>query len=284
MRACPYLATRRKPEHLKHARTPIQLFISREFVCYRQISEEFLLNSSCAPLNLCATLMNRSTEFSADLSAPSVMFPSAELIQAADGRRPFNQDTEVSTMRQINLSQNKVAILDDDDFDRFSAFHWCYRGERDGNLGYAIRHEKNGKKYRTVYLHRAIMNPAPGCEVIFLNHDRLDCRRENLRAVTKEEARRHHRVRRDSKSGIKGVRFNPDSGTWSAYVYRYNHAYHVGTYYSEDAAARAYEAELRKENPELANAPQRVERRAEPAAEGQNPEVDPILWTKKAIP
>jgi hypothetical protein len=53
------------------------------------------------------------------------------------------------------------------------------------------------------------MQPGPGQEVIFLNHDRLDSRRENLRVVSKEDARRHHRVRRDSKSGVKGVRFNP---------------------------------------------------------------------------
>jgi hypothetical protein len=64
------------------------------------------------------------------------------------------------------------------------------------------------------------MQPGPGQEVIFLNHDRLDCRRENLRVVSKEDARRHHRVRRDSKSGVKGVRYNAGTDSWSAYVQR----------------------------------------------------------------
>jgi HNH endonuclease/AP2 domain len=120
-------------------------------------------------------------------------------------------------------------------------------------------------------MHREIMNPPKDREVIFLNHDRLDCRRENLRVVTREEARRHHRVRRDSHSGIKGVRFNPEGGTWSAYTYRHGHAYRVGTYYSEEEAIRAYEEELRKENPGLANAPAWVERRVE--VNEQNPDV-----------
>jgi len=97
-----------------------------------------------------------------------------------------------------------------------------------------------------------------------------------LRIVTKEEARRHHRVRSDSKTGIKGVRYNPDAGTWSAYVYRHNNAYHIGTYYSEDDAARAYEAELQKENPVLANAPERVERVVERAADEGNPDIQGI--------
>jgi hypothetical protein len=104
------------------------------------------------------------------------------------------------------------------------------------------------------------MEPPPGQEVIFLNHDRLDCRRENLRVVSKQEARQHHRVRSDSKSGVKGVRYNPENDSWSAYVYRHGHCYHVGTYYTKEQAVNAYTSELRKENPDLHTAPARIER------------------------
>jgi hypothetical protein len=105
------------------------------------------------------------------------------------------------------------------------------------------------------------MDPPEGHEVIFLNHDRLDCRRENLRVVTTEESRRHHRARSDSKSGAKGVRYNPEFGTWSADVYRHGHGYRIGTYYSKEAAVAAYEAELKRENPDLHTAPKTVDRR-----------------------
>jgi hypothetical protein len=108
------------------------------------------------------------------------------------------------------------------------------------------------------------MQPPFGREVIFLNHDRLDCRRVNLKVVTKEEACRHHRVRSDSKSGIKGVRFNRETDTWSAYVYRHGHCCHVGTYASAEEAVAAYEAELRKENPGLHAAPAKAERQTSP--------------------
>jgi hypothetical protein len=163
-------------------------------------------------------------------------------------------------MQQIELSQGQVALVDDQDFPLLSEHRWCYRSERDGRQGYAVRHVKVDGKDRLAYLHREIMQPPVGMEVIFLNHDRLDCRRENLRVVSKQEARQHHRVRRDSQSGVKGVRYNAESETWSAYVYRHGNAYHVGTFATQYEAERAYEEELRKENPELHAAPKRVER------------------------
>jgi hypothetical protein len=56
------------------------------------------------------------------------------------------------------------------------------------------------------------------------------------------------------------VRFNRETDTWSAYVYRHGHCYHIGTFPYQHQAEEAYEAELRKENPDLHKAPTRVER------------------------
>jgi hypothetical protein len=162
-------------------------------------------------------------------------------------------------MQQIPLSQGQTALVDDQDYPLVSEFRWCYKPERGGRQGYAVRHRKVDGTDRLCCPHREIMQPPAGREVIFLNHDRLDCRRVNLKVVTKEEACRHHRVRSDSKSGVKGVRYNPESDSWSAYVYRHGHCYHVGTYYSKEQAVAAYEAELMKENPGLQAAPARVE-------------------------
>ena len=168
-------------------------------------------------------------------------------------------------MQHIPLSQGQFAIVDDADHALLAGFRWAYRAERDGRQGYAVRHVKVGGKDRLSYLHREIAGPVPpGHEVIFLNHDRLDCRRENLKVVSKEEARRHHRVRRDSKSGVKGVRYNPETDTWSAVIYRHGHCYLVGTYTFKEAAVVAYEAEVRRQNPDLHAAPERVERPSNP--------------------
>ena len=168
-------------------------------------------------------------------------------------------------MQHIPVSQGHYAIVDDDDFELLSEFKWCYRAERNAQSGYAVRHHKVDGRDRLLYLHRQLMKPPEGHEVVFLNFDKLDCRRANLRVVTKEEARRHHRVRKDSKSGIKGVRYNPGNRSWSAYVYRGDRCYHIGTYHSQDQATAAHEQALRRENPDLNTAPERVER---PSAAG----------------
>jgi hypothetical protein len=73
------------------------------------------------------------------------------------------------------------------------------------------------------------------------------------------EARQHHRARRDSQSGVKGVRHNPETDTWSAYAYRAGQCHHLGTFASKEQAQYAYEAQMRKENPDLHDAPPRVE-------------------------
>jgi hypothetical protein len=77
-----------------------------------------------------------------------------------------------------------------------------------------------------------------GFETIFLDYDRLNCRKANLKVVTKQEARQHHRMRRDSKSGAKGVRYDPELGSRSAQVYRDGRCQHIGTYHSKEATMR----------------------------------------------
>ena len=166
-------------------------------------------------------------------------------------------------MQEINLNQDMTVVLDDEDFANLSQYHWCYRGEPNSDLGYAMRHARIDGKNKTVYMHREIMNPPPGHDVIFKNHDRLDCRRANLCVVTKKEARRHNRVRRDSKTGIKGVRFSPSSYTWSAYIFRDGICCKIGTYDSREEAVKAYEDEVMKENAHLFNGPPVVEQHAD---------------------
>src|SRR5215467_14069297 len=165
-------------------------------------------------------------------------------------------------MQHIPLSQGQIALVDDDDFAHVSQYHWCYRGERNSGQGYAIRHDKDGKKYRTVYLLREIMGLVPPeHEVIFRNGDRLDCRRENLRVVSKQEARQHHqRARSNSKSGIKGISYNQRPKTWSVNIYRDGQVWRVGTFFTLKDAQEAYDQALRRENPDLHTAPAKVGR------------------------
>lgn len=146
-------------------------------------------------------------------------------------------------MPQIPLSQNKVAIVDEEDFPLFSEFRWCYRADKNHGPGCAVRHVKkpNGKDTLS-NLHCEVMNSPPGKEVIFLNHDRLDCRKGNLKIVTKQEANWHHRARKDSESGFKGLKFNGSAGKWYASITRHGEFHHLGAFETLAAAKAAYRA------------------------------------------
>ena len=181
-------------------------------------------------------------------------------------------------MQFIRLPQRQIAILDDEDFQRLAHFHWTYRAERHGNQGYAMRRLKVDGKYKTRYLHRDIADPPVGMTVIFLNHDRLDCRKENLKVVTPQTASHHHRVRSDCKSGFQGVKHNPENGTYSANLYRDDRCHCLGSFSTPEAAAHARQCELEKWEPELftATAPPRIDRATLP--------LDDPEWQAQANP
>jgi AP2 domain len=199
-------------------------------------------------LTCSASSANSSQQFSCELEQSQ---PQGMAVQQIHGGSP---------MQTIPLTQGKLAIVDDEDYPHVSKFKWCYRGNKDGTQGYAVRHHKVDGKFPLLYLHRHLMPPGKDQETIFRNHDRLDCRRENLLVVSHEESKQHNRVRRDSKSGIKGVSHNPETNTWTALVYRHGHCYTIGTYGSPEAAKAAYEGALKKENPDLHKPPMAVER------------------------
>ena len=78
------------------------------------------------------------------------------------------------------------AKVDVSDFDYLSQWKWKLHKN-----GYAYRNSRHGN----IYMHRLILNPPNGLETDHINLDRLDNRRENLRAVTHAENLKTRRVR-----------------------------------------------------------------------------------------
>jgi AP2 domain/HNH endonuclease len=141
--------------------------------------------------------------------------------------------------RQIPLTQHRFATVDDDDYPRLSQERWCFAANKSG--GYAVRMVNADGRRRSLYLHRTLVpTPPPGHEVIFRNHDTLDCRKENLAVVTAAEARRHHRRRRDSGSRYKGV-CRQESGRFLATIRLNGKPVNLGQFTTEEEAARAYD-------------------------------------------
>lgn len=106
-------------------------------------------------------------------------------------------------MKQLPLSRGLFALVDDEDFERLALFRWWAMHSADGKRTYAYRQVNR----RNVYMHRAILNPAPGMVCDHINHNGLDNRRENLRAVTRRQNQEN--LRNQSRHGV-GIQYRAD--------------------------------------------------------------------------
>jgi hypothetical protein len=132
-------------------------------------------------------------------------------------------------IQELPLSQGKVAIVDADDFERVSAFKWSF-----GGGGYAM---KRSPPYR---MHRFIMNAPADVEIDHINGNRLDNRRCNLRVCTRMENGRNLSLRRDNKSGFKGVRWHKGARKWCASIMVDQKSIHIGMFEDMNDAVLAY--------------------------------------------
>lgn len=98
-------------------------------------------------------------------------------------------------MREIELTQGKVALVDEEDYARVSSYKWCYSVDGRGATGYALRWTRRGEKLRwksqKIRLHHYVLDRAPhelppGTIVEHKNQDSLDCRKSNLWLVNKD--------------------------------------------------------------------------------------------------
>ena len=138
--------------------------------------------------------------------------------------------------KQINLTQGKVAILDDEQFARCGNVKWyALRAYKKGvELWYAAR----GYNGSTQYLHRVIMDAPKGITVDHINGNGLDCRKKNMRLCSQKDNRRNSRGHFNRASKYKGV-----SISHNYFPVKYSATVagkFIGLFKTEIEAARAY--------------------------------------------
>lgn len=149
-------------------------------------------------------------------------------------------------MKEIPLTQNKVAIVDDSDYAELVKYKW--RAQRNEQKWYAVRYTRNLLGLpRVSWMHRQIVNTPSGAETDHINGDGLDNRRCNLRVCSKSQNLINAGPQRNNTSGYKGVHFHKQKGLWYAQI-RANRIKFQSRYFeSKDDAARAYD-ELAKQH------------------------------------
>lgn len=139
-------------------------------------------------------------------------------------------------MRRILLTQNRCAIVDNEDFDKANQHKWYYH-----HTGYAVRNETlPDKKRRTVFLHRIILETPTGQYTDHVNGDKLDCRKINLRLTDYAHNNINKPLEKTNTTGYKGVHFRKDTKKYRAYVGSRKKRLHLGSFNTAEEAALAY--------------------------------------------
>lgn len=152
-------------------------------------------------------------------------------------------------MKTIELSQGKVAVVDDEDFEWLSQWKWC--AVRNHHTFYAIRKERlaDGKR-QTVRMHREIMNVEAGIKVDHKDGDGLNNTRNNLRAATNQQNLWNRLLPSHNTSGYKGI-YRVKS-KWRAEIKVNGTKKSLGYFSSAEEAARQYDVVAKELHGEFA--------------------------------
>ena len=138
-------------------------------------------------------------------------------------------------MKEIKLTQGKVALVDDEDFEELSKHEWYYT-----NAGYAARSARrpNGTRYQ-LYMHVQIIGEVEGLEIDHISGDKLGNRKNNLRHVTRAQ-NQSNSVSVGGSSQYKGVNWHDQNKKWLSRIGVDGKDVYLGCYKSEHDAARRY--------------------------------------------
>ena len=141
-------------------------------------------------------------------------------------------------MKEIPLTQGKVAIVDDEDFEKLNQYKWC--AHWNGHHWYATRSVKKNGKSIMIYMHREIINAPKGIPVDHRDGNGLDNCKENLRLCTQQENCRNRKFNKNNKFGIKGVSWNRNTGKFRATIQADGKQIHLGLFNVLGDADSAY--------------------------------------------
>jgi len=144
-------------------------------------------------------------------------------------------------MKEIPLTQGKVALVDDEDYDRLMAMgKWQFGKE------YAIKtlyfgRDGNGKQIKkTVLMHRIILNANDGDFVDHKKGSRLNNQKENLRICTHANNMMNRKLHSNNSTGYKGVYIQKKTGMFYASISVGGKQTHLGTFNTTIEAAKKY--------------------------------------------
>lgn len=151
-------------------------------------------------------------------------------------------------MKEIQLTQGKVALVDDEDFEYLNQWKWHASRQKNGKF-YACRSIRINSKKECIIMHRLIVNNTDSkLHTDHINGITLDNRKINLRICTNSQNQMNQKVQINNKNGFKGVHFNKEKKKYEVsitlngiknFLGRYNNIIDAAKVYN-DAAIKFY--------------------------------------------
>lgn len=144
-------------------------------------------------------------------------------------------------MKQIPLTQDKFALVDDDIYEVVNNYKWHVHKGR--NTWYALRHmnlqEDPSGKFEFIRLHHIVVGiPPKGFEVDHKDGNGLNNQRENLQIVTKRKNQQNTCVHRTGR--LVGTTWHKNNQKWLAKIQINGKMKHLGYFKTEQEAHEAY--------------------------------------------
>ncbi len=148
-------------------------------------------------------------------------------------------------MREIQLTQGKMALVDDEDFEKVSQFKWFAIYNKKTNAfsaGKKIRGLDNKK--RIIYMHQFIMGShlkGTNYSVNHIDSNLLNNQKINLRVCNSSQRSANKTINsKNNTSGYKGVSFDKSRSKYIAVIQIKSKKLTIGRFHSLSEAALAY--------------------------------------------
>jgi hypothetical protein len=148
-------------------------------------------------------------------------------------------------MKTINLTQGKVALVDDDAPSWVFEVNWC--ASRAGGTYYAARSIRREDGKRTMqYIHRVLLDAKLGEQIDHIDGNGLNNQLSNLRIFSNAQNLRAFNLHRtNNKSGFRGVSWFKRDKKWEAKIRHDGVKLHIGYFNSPEEAAKARDEKAR---------------------------------------
>lgn len=145
-------------------------------------------------------------------------------------------------MKEIRLTQNQVALIDDDDYEFLSQWKWF--AIKSDKTFYAVRTVFNKGNFTRLQMHNIIWERhygevGIGLRVDHSNQRGYDNQKFNLRLATPAQQCQNRRVLKNNTSGFIGVSLHKQSGKYRAVIGVNKRSISLGLFWNPVEAAQA---------------------------------------------